>query len=50
MHLQPLFADATSYIDGTSEFLFNHGLSLASSTTMSRDDVEYISNIIKDTL
>ena len=50
MHMQPLFKDAKSYLDGTSERLFNNGLCLASSTTMSKDDVAYICKVIKESL
>ena len=47
MHLQPLFKDAIYYGNGLSEKLFQKGLCLASSTTMSRDDVIYICETIK---
>ena len=47
MHMQPLFKDAKSYLDGTSEELYSKGLCLASSTTMTKKDVEMICNIIK---
>ncbi len=47
MHLQPLFKDAKKLIDGTSEDLFNKGLCLPSSTTMTRDDVKIICEEIK---
>lgn len=47
MHLQPLFKFATSYIDGTSEELYNKGLCVASSTTMSKNDVKKICEVIK---
>ncbi|MDD3774349.1 MAG: aminotransferase class I/II-fold pyridoxal phosphate-dependent enzyme [Sulfurovaceae bacterium] len=47
MHMQPLFKDAKRLVDGTSEGLFGKGLCLASSTTMSRDDVLIISEEIK---
>ena len=50
MHMQPLFKDAKSHLDGTSEALFNHGLCVASSTIMTKDDVAYICNIIKESL
>ena len=50
MHMQPLFKDAKRYVDGTSEELYNHGLCVASSTTMIKDDVEMICNVIKDSL
>ena len=47
MHLQPLFCDATSYLDGTSEALYESGLCVASSTTMSYEDVVRITEVIK---
>ena len=50
MHMQPLFQNTKKYIDGTSEKLYFRGLCLASSTTMSKDDVEMICNIIKDNI
>ena len=50
MHLQPLFKGAKSYLNGTSEELFNRGLCLASSTTMTKEDVKNICHVIKDTL
>jgi len=50
MHLQPLFMDARKLVDGTSEELFNNGICLASSTTMSKKDVENICNVIKKNL
>jgi len=50
MHQQPLFKDTISYLDGTSDELFKKGLCLASSTTMTRDNVKQISNIIKKSL
>jgi len=50
MHMQPLFKDSKNYLSGTSEKLFNQGLCLASSTSMTRDNVKMICNTIKDTL
>ena len=50
MHKQPLFREAKSFMDGTSEDLYNKGLCLASSTTMTRDDVKMICDVIKDNL
>jgi len=47
MHLQPLFKDAKSVVDGTSETLFSKGLCLASSTTMTKEDVYRITEVIK---
>jgi len=50
MHLQPLFKNATYYGDDFSEKLFDKGLCLASSTTMSKDDVAMICSVIKKNL
>ena len=50
MHMQPLFKDAKSCLDDTSEKLFSKGLCLASSTTMTRDDVKMICVVIKSCL
>lgn len=50
MHMQKLFANSKAIIDGTSEELFEKGLCLASSTTMTRDDVKMICEVIKKQL
>ncbi|MFI3266495.1 MAG: aminotransferase class V-fold PLP-dependent enzyme [Rikenellaceae bacterium] len=50
LHLQPVFADAPSYVDGTSEALFNQGLCLPSGPCVSDQDVEFIINEIKKEL
>jgi len=50
MHMQPLFKECKTCLDGTSEALFTKGLCLASSTTMSKDDVRNICEIIKGCL
>ena len=47
MHIQPLFVDAKKYVDGTSEDLFGKGLCVASSTTMTKEDVKMICDLIK---
>ena len=47
MHMQSLFHDAKRLVDGTSEELFSRGLCLASSTTMTKDDVMMICKVIK---
>ena len=47
MHLQPLFRDAISYTDGTSEKLFSNGLCLPSGTAMSDDEVDFVSEQIR---
>lgn len=50
MHMQALFKDSKSYLDGTSEELYQKGLCLASSTTMTRDDLKMICDVIRDNL
>lgn len=50
MHMQPLFKDARRYVDGTSEDLYSHGLCVASSTTMTKEDVKMICGVITKNL
>ncbi|MBQ0062173.1 MAG: aminotransferase class I/II-fold pyridoxal phosphate-dependent enzyme [Bacteroidales bacterium] len=47
MHLQPVFAQAPSYVNGVSENLFNKGLCLPSGPCVSEEDVRYICEAIK---
>jgi len=47
MHLQPLFKGCKSFVDGTSEVLYDQGICLASSTTMTKEDVKNISKVIQ---
>ena len=47
MHMQPLFKECKTYLDGTSEALFQKGLCVASSTTMTKEDVKMICEKIK---
>ena len=46
MHLQPLFKDAKSLVNGVSEDLFARGLCLPSGTSMSDSDVKMVSDVI----
>ncbi len=50
MHLQPLFKNNKSIVNGVSEKLFNSGLCLPSGTAMSDSDIKYISDEIKKCL
>jgi len=50
MHLQPLFKECRSLLNGTSEDFFTRGLCLPSGTLMSKDDVQQISRIIKENI
>jgi dTDP-4-amino-4,6-dideoxygalactose transaminase len=47
MHLQPVFKDATAYVNGISEDLFNRGLCLPSGSNLEQKDLERIVNEIK---
>ena len=47
MHMQPLFKDSKSHLDGTSERLFKKGLCVASSTIMTKDDVKKVCEVIR---
>lgn len=47
MHMQPIFANAPFYGDGTSERLFEQGLCLPSGSNLHLEDLERVSNIIK---
>lgn len=46
MHLQPLYDGAAAYVNGTSEWLFGHGLCLPSSTTLSDDNIKRVAGLI----
>lgn len=50
MHLQPVFENAKAYIDGTSERLFQTGLSLPSGSVMSSDQLARVRSTIKSYL
>jgi len=50
MHMQPLFSDVLSIIDGTSSEFFAKGLCLPSGSAMSDDDVKMVSNKLKEVL
>jgi dTDP-4-amino-4,6-dideoxygalactose transaminase len=47
MHLQPVFAGARTYVDGTSERLFRSGLSLPSGSSLSEDDEDRVFGTIR---
>ncbi|MBQ7362183.1 MAG: DegT/DnrJ/EryC1/StrS family aminotransferase [Bacteroidaceae bacterium] len=47
MHMQPVFAEAPAYTNGTSEKTFEQGLCLPSGPVVTDDDIDYIINIIK---
>ena len=47
MHLQPVFKDCKSYMDGTSENLFERGLCLPSGSNLEQKDLIRVVNKIK---
>jgi dTDP-4-amino-4,6-dideoxygalactose transaminase len=47
MHLQPVYEGYPAYINGTSEYLFDHGLCLPSGTNMPDSDIERIIKVIR---
>ena len=48
MHLQPVFAGAPFYGDGTSEKLFEQGLCLPSGSNLSQTDLEKVGAVINE--
>jgi dTDP-4-amino-4,6-dideoxygalactose transaminase len=48
MHLQPIFLNCKSYVNGISEDLFNRGLCLPSGTDMSESDLKRVVKSIKE--
>lgn len=50
MHAQPVFSDCASYMDGTSENLFDRGLCLPSGSNLEQKDLERVVQIIKSQL
>jgi dTDP-4-amino-4,6-dideoxygalactose transaminase len=50
MHLQPVFADCPSVVDGTSEDLFSRGLCVPSSSALSDEEVAEVISVIAEEL
>ena len=50
LHMQPVFKDCPSYVDGTSEMLFNHGVCLPSGTAMTEKDKARIQAVLNAVL
>lgn len=46
MHMQPVYNDAPAYVNGVSQRLFDHGLCLPSSTTLSDEQIQYVAQLI----
>lgn len=47
MHLQPVYADAPFYGNGTSEKIFSQGLCLPSGSSLTDDDISRVVEVIK---
>ncbi|MCM5663439.1 DegT/DnrJ/EryC1/StrS family aminotransferase [Galbibacter mesophilus] len=50
MHLQPVFAESSAYVNGVSQDLFERGLCLPSGSNLEEADLFRITNLIKNTL
>ncbi len=50
MHLQPLFKDSLSFVNGVSEQLFKKGVCLPSGSSLSDENLNEITSIIKQTI
>ena len=48
MHMQPVFSECKSYLNGVSENLFKRGLCLPSGTNMKKEDLDRVVQAIKD--
>ena len=48
MHLQPVFQDCKSYVNGVSEHLFYRGLCLPSGTSMTNEDMKRVVRKVKE--
>ncbi|CAB4862085.1 unannotated protein [freshwater metagenome] len=45
MHLQPVFAEASARVDGTSEYLFDHGMCLPSGSVLTDDQIDFVATV-----
>lgn len=48
MHLQPVFANVPTYVNGVSEALFNDGLCLPSGPMCTDEDIQRVAKVITD--
>lgn len=46
MHLQPVFASHRAFVNGESERLFDHGVTLPSGSALRDDDIEHIIKVL----
>ena len=50
MHMQPVYKNAPSYVNGVSEGIFRKGLCLPAGPCVSEDDVSYIARKVKEAI
>jgi dTDP-4-amino-4,6-dideoxygalactose transaminase len=50
MHLQPVFASHRSFVTGTAEQLFDHGVTLPSGSALRDDDIERVVKVLHTAL
>lgn len=50
MHLQPVFSEARSYVNGSAESLFSHGITLPSGSSLTYAKIDSIKSVIRDFL
>ncbi len=50
LHMQPIFSQYKTFVDGTSEDLFSRGLCLPSGSNLSSEDLKRVSDCIKKVL
>jgi dTDP-4-amino-4,6-dideoxygalactose transaminase len=49
MHLQPAFTSYGARVNGTSEYLFDHGLCLPSGSALSDDQIDEVATVVRST-
>jgi dTDP-4-amino-4,6-dideoxygalactose transaminase len=50
MHLQPVFAGARAFLDGTAEHLFSTGLTLPSGSALREEEVNTVIDAVRAAL
>ena len=50
MHKQPIYKDATAYVNGVSEAIFKQGICLPSGPTVTDEDVAFIIETVKESV
>jgi dTDP-4-amino-4,6-dideoxygalactose transaminase len=50
MHKQPIYKDATAYVNGVSEAIFKQGICLPSGPMVTDEDVAFIIETVKESV